>query len=377
MIVKSLIQDPLLFQDNRIERFYIGGKLMNQWRKMEASEDSHLCEELLVTSIGAVSKGKEEGFAVSKTVKEQGELLLNHIIKEYSEEVLGKRFHDYNPNHLTVLARAGDTTVRLVMQCHPKRADARKFFQMPMGKSEAWYIAGTRNTAENDNTAESVNMENETLHVYAGFKSHVTKELWKELFQQQDIENMLDCLHKIPVQKGDTILIPAGMPHCVGPGCLFLEFHECNDITIRVERNINQLSLSDEEMFCGLNAEDGLSLFDYKTYTSEEIAHTVIMKERMIEEQEEYSLKNLIDETDNDSFGIQLLNLQGSYELPEFDGHRILVAVENDISLRKGDKIFQLIQGHGALIPASCRNLKLEGKGIVTIGIPFISEKEA
>ena len=362
---KTLVEYPLLFQDNRIERFYIGGKLLNQWRKAAASGDSHMCEELLVTSIGAISKGKEAGFAVSRTTQEQGALLLSDIIKEYPEQMLGKRFHKYNPYHLTVLARVGDTKVRLVMQCHPKREDARRFFQMHMGKSEAWYIAGTRE------------IKDQALCINAGFKPHVTRELWHELIERQDIDGMLGCLHQIPVQKGQTILIPAGMPHCVGPGCLFLEYHECNDITIRVERNINQMLLSDEEMYCGLSAVEALSLFDYTTYTSKEIADKVIMKERILERQKEYTVSDLINETDNDSFGIQLIRINGTYMLPAFDGHRIVIPVEHDLRLRAGDKTFELIQGHAALIPAACHGLRLEGQDCkVTIGIPFISEKE-
>lgn len=365
MIDETLVQYPLLFQDNRIERFYIGGKLLNEWRKAGAAVDSHMCEELLVTSIGAISKGKEDGFAVSRTTEERGGLLLSDIIREYPEEVLGKEFHYYNPNHLTVLARVGDTKVRLVMQCHPKREDAQKYFQMHMGKSEAWYIAGTRM------------VEGEQLCVYAGFKPHVTRQLWEDLIERQDIPLMLDCLHQIPVRQGQTILIPAGMAHCVGPGCLFLEYHECNDVTIRVERNINQMTLSDEEMFCGLSTGDGLSLFDYTTYTREQIAGKVVMKERIIEKHEQYTVTDLINETDNDSFGIQLVEINGVYALPEFGGHRILIPVEHDLILRAGDQGLLLAQGHGALIPAACKDLKLEGKACkVTIGIPFISKKE-
>lgn len=365
MVDRTLLRYPLLFQDNRIERFYIGGKLLNRWRKAVEVEDSHMCEELLATSIGAISKGKEEGFAVSRTVKEQGGQLLSDIIRSYPEEVLGKSFHRYNPNQLTVLARAGDTKVRLVMQCHPRRADARKYFQMHMGKCEAWYIADTRE------------MEHETVCVYAGFKPHVSRDLWENLISRQDIPEMLTCLHQIPVKKGQTILIPAGMPHCVGPGCLYLEYHECNDVTVRVEKSINQMTISDSEMFCGLNTRDGLCLFDYATYTEEEIAKTVIMKARPVEEQKEYSVMDFINRTDNDSFGIQLVTINGSYVLPEFEGHRILVPVEQDLTLEAGDRTFHLVQGHAALVPAACKGLKLTGTHCkVTIGIPFVSEEE-
>lgn len=365
MIDRTLVQYPLLFQDNRIERFYIGGKLLERWRKAKAEEDSHMCEELLVTSIGAISKGKGEGFAVSKTVEQQGGWLLSDIIRSYPEEVLGRAFQRYNANHLTILARAGDTRVRLVMQCHPRREDARKYFHMPMGKCEAWYIAETRE------------MENEAPCVYAGFKPHVTKALWRKLIECQDISQMLACLHRIPVEKGKMILIPAGMPHCVGPGCLFLEFHECNDVTIRVEKNINQKDISHSEMFCGLDMEDGLELFDYTVYTEEQITKRVVMKARIREESEEYTVTDLISQTENDSFGIQLVTINGTYSLPEFDGHRIIVPVEQDLILEAGDRIFHLVQGHAALVPAACDGLKLKGEHCkVTIGIPFISEEE-
>lgn len=365
MIDRTLVQYPLLFQDNRIERFYIGGRLLNQWRKMETAEDSHMCEELLATSIGAISKGKGEGFAVSRVVEEQGGALLSDIIRSCPEEVLGKKFHQYNPNQLTVLARAGDTKVRLVMQCHPRRKDAQKYFKMHMGKCEAWYIAETRE------------MKDETVCVYAGFKPHVTKTLWKTLIDRQDILQMLGCLHQIPVEKGQVILIPAGMPHCVGPGCLFLEFHECNDVTIRVEKNINQMTISDSEMFCGLDMKEGLELFDYSTYTKDEIAKKVIMKARTAEVAKEYTVTDFIDQADNDSFGMQLVTINGSYHLPDFDGHRILVPVEQDLTMEAGGRRFHLVQGHAALIPAACKGLKLTGEYCkVTIGIPFVSKEE-
>lgn len=365
MIDRTLAQYPLLFQNNRIERFYIGGSLLNQWRKAETAEDSHMCEELLATSIGAISKGKGEGFAVSRTVEEQGGVLLSDIIRLYPEEVLGKKFHQYNPYQMTVLARAGDTKVRLVMQCHPRQEDARKYFRMHMGKCEAWYIAETRE------------MEDETVCVYAGFKPHVTKTLWKTLVDRQDIIQMLDCLHQIPVEKGQVILIPAGMPHCVGPGCLFLEFHECNDVTIRVEKNINQMTISDSEMFYGLDRKEGLELFDYSTYTKIEIAEKVIMKSRMVESAEEYTVTEFINQADNDSFGMQLITINGSYHLPDFDGHRIVVPVEHDLIMEVEGRIFHLTQGHAALIPAACKGLKLTGEHCkVTIGIPFVSEEE-
>lgn len=249
--VKSMSEwssKPILFGDNRITRPYIGGKLLNEWRRMNPTEDSHNCEELLVTSIGAISKGHGEGYGISRTIHRQGLVSLRNIIDSNPNGILGEKYNKRNPNNLSILARAGDTIVRLVLQCHPTEADAKKYFNSICGKTEAWYIARTRKVEGKENC------------VYAGFKKHVTRELWQDLCEKQDVEKMVDCLHKIPVKEGDIILIPAGMPHAVGPGCLFLEIHECSDITIRAERNINGVILTDEEMFNGLSFNEGINL---------------------------------------------------------------------------------------------------------------------
>ncbi len=362
--IKELLRFPLLFQDNRITRFYIGGSVMNQWRRMEEAEDSHRCEELLATSIGAISKGEKAGFGVSRTIDSQGGLLLSDILARYPKEVLGEKFERYNPGQLSVLARAGDTKVRLVMQCHLRRADARKYFGMPMGKTEAWYIARTREVPGGP-------------CVYAGFRPHVTEERWRDLVRVQDTGGMLACLHRIPVRQGQTILIPAGMPHCVGPGCLFVEFHECNDVTIRVEKDINGMHVSDEEMYCGLSEEDGLGLFDYTTYTEEEIYKKSVMEEKVLCEEKEYLVSRLIGKEENDSFGVDKIVLNGSCALPDRPYHRVLVALDGDVMLEADGRRATLVQGHGALVPACVRGLSLRGEdATAAVGIPFIPDAQ-
>lgn len=362
---KELIHLPLLFQDNRIKRFYLGGKVMNEWRRMPEAEDSNQCEELLVTSMGAISKGEASGFGVSRTIPEQGGILLSDLIAEYPNEILGHEFQEYNPNQLSVLARAGDTKVRLVMQCHPRKEDARRYFHMPMGKTEAWYIARVREEA------------GKPACVRAGFKKGVTREQWKSLIEAQDIDGMLACLHTIEVKEGDTVLIPAGTAHCAGPNCLFVEFHECNDITVRTEKSINGMTISEEEMFYGLSLEDALNLFDYTTYTEEEVREKLVMQPKEKEKTDEYRLLQMIGTDNNDSFGIDLLEVNGQYTFPQKPYHRILVAVENDIILKCNGSQKVLVQGHGALIPASASEIIAEGKNSkVAIGIPFIDGKE-
>ncbi len=84
-------------------------------------------------------------------------------------------------------------------------------FNSEFGKTEAWYILGGRE------------VEGEKPYVLLGFKPGTTREQWKSLFEEQDIQGMLDCLHKVPVQEGDTFLLEGGVPHAIGSGCFMVE----------------------------------------------------------------------------------------------------------------------------------------------------------
>ena len=348
---------PIIFDHNRITRSYIGGKLLNAWRGMPEAEDNHQCEELLVTSIGAIADGKPKDYAVSRTLDGTS---LAEIIRQDPEGILGRAYQESNPNQLSVLARAGDTIVRLVMQCHPQKKDAFRFHERH-GKAEAWYIARTRTE---DGVAPCV---------YAGFKPHVTPALWKKWVESQNIEAMLEGLHKIDVKTGDVILIPAGMPHAVGPGCIFLEIHECSDITIRVEKHINGVDLSASEMYNGLDQEEGLKLFDYTVYDEAEIRKTCVMEQRDPLYQGNSVITTAIDERNTEAFGMKILTIQPELRLPAFDGHRVLIPVDGDLILECDGEQYKLKQGWGCLLPAALGTLTLraeKGTAKAVLGLP-------
>ena len=146
------------------------------------------------------------------------------------------------------------------MQCHPNREDAKRYFICRWARLRAWYIAGTRE------------VEGKETCVYAGFKTACDKSAWRQLYEKQDIDAMVDCLHQIPVKQGQMILIPAGMPHCVGPGRLFLEYHECNDVDdpSRTQHQRQWLSAT-RKCSMVLARMPALDMFDYTTYDDAQI----------------------------------------------------------------------------------------------------------
>ena len=93
-----------------------------------------------------------------------------------------------------VLIKLLDAGERLGIQVHPTKEYARRIFDSSYGKTECWHILRTREGMD------------EPACVYLGFKEHVTRELWKDLFDRQDVQGMLDAMHRIEVKPGDTVL---------------------------------------------------------------------------------------------------------------------------------------------------------------------------
>ena len=73
---------------------------------------------------------------------------------------------------------------------------------------------------------------------------------------EQAVEEMLATLHRIPVQAGAAILVPAGVPHAIGPGVLVLELQQPTDFGIALERR------SDRGGDLGLGPEVALTAVD-------------------------------------------------------------------------------------------------------------------
>ena len=83
---------------------------------------------------------------------------------------------------------------------------------------------------------------------------------------------MLAALHKIPVHKGDTILIEGGVPHAIGAHCFLAEIQEPTDYTIRVERTTPAgLPICDELCHQGLGFDAMFDCFHYEGLPLEEV----------------------------------------------------------------------------------------------------------
>src|SRR5262245_40241131 len=120
----------------------------------------------------------------------------------------------------TVLVKLLDPANRLPVHAHPDRAFARANLGSEYGKTEAWIVVATR-----DRDAE----------VWVGLREQVEREQYREWIERQDRDALLGSLNHVRVRTGDTVYVPAGVPHAIGPGALIVELQEPTDFSLVCE----------------------------------------------------------------------------------------------------------------------------------------------
>jgi len=106
---------------------------------------------------------------------------------------------------------------KLSVQVHPDDSYAQKHERAAggVGKTEMWYVANAVAGAK----------------VRVGLGANVTREAFMHSLSDGTTER---CLESIAVQAGDTIFVPAGTAHMIGPGVVLYEMQQYSDLTYRV-----------------------------------------------------------------------------------------------------------------------------------------------
>ena len=157
--------------------------------------------------------------------------------------------------NLPILVKLLDADERLVIQAHPTVPFAKARMNSPVGKTECWYfLPGTADDA----------------CVYLGFRPGITRAAWKRAFEEQ--RGLLELLHRVPVKAGDFVFVDGGVPHAIGAGCFMIELQEPSDLMVVAERvTPSGRRIPDGKIFCGLDLEGMLDVYDYTGMTEEEL----------------------------------------------------------------------------------------------------------
>ena len=183
-----------------------------------------------------------------------------------------------------------------------------------------------------------------------GFKEGVTREKWKQLFDEQDIKGMDECLHKIRVKPGDIYIIEGGCPHAIGSGCFLLEIQEPTDYTISMEK-FNSMGEPNPEnqIHPGIGFEKMFDCFHYDQMTLPEAIANYKLNPVLDEETADYKITTCISYDRIPYFSLKRIDVKGKYtrafnetpsSLSVISGEGIIKYNNSEIQVECGDCIF-------------------------------------
>ena len=136
---------------------------------------------------------------------------LRELMAAHGAEIMGPNWPQHRP--FPILVKWLDCRERLSVQVHPPASVAQKLGGEP--KTENWYFAQTDAGAA----------------VYAGLKPGVTREGFERGIAAGTVDQ---CLIRLAVREGESLLIHSGTMHAIDAGNVILEIQQNSDTTYRV-----------------------------------------------------------------------------------------------------------------------------------------------
>lgn len=141
---------------------------------------------------------------------------LGELSESHGSEILGEAVAQRYGGRFPLLIKLLDCADWLSVQVHPDDERAERLAGPGQyGKTEAWYFLDIAPPAQ----------------VLAGVEPGTTPEALAEAIRDGRV---LHVARQFEVHAGDTLFIPAGTVHALGPGLLLYEVQQSSDITYRV-----------------------------------------------------------------------------------------------------------------------------------------------
>lgn len=173
-------------------------------QRLKPDADQPIGEAWIVHEHNRIAGGRYAGRTLAELTAELGVALLGEAVVAHT----GKRF--------PLLIKLLDCNDWLSIQVHPNDAQAIAL-EGPgrFGKTEAWHVL------EADPKAQLI----------VGVKPGVKPEALQQAIREGRV---LALVQRHAARAGDTIFMPAGTLHALGPGLLIYEVQQTSDITYRV-----------------------------------------------------------------------------------------------------------------------------------------------
>lgn len=234
-----------------------------------------------------------------------------------------------------LLVKLLDAGQRLPVHCHPSNEFAQQHLSSHYGKTEAWIVVGT-------SAAEP------TVHI--GFKEDQEAGTVADWVARQDTDAMLGALNTTTVSAGDTVFVPAGVPHAIGEGVFIVELQQPTDLSVMLEWT--GFMDSEQGGHLGIGYPTALGCVDRSNWPVDSLVRRA---------NQSGPVHDLFGTAAKDFFRAQRLTISSSLELEP--SYAVLVVLDGaaDMTTEDGEKL-ALGKGDTMVVPYAAGSTTIDGE---------------
>jgi mannose-6-phosphate isomerase len=330
-----MLMKPIILEPNLVERPYLGGKGISEFRGIVSPGD-HFPEDW-IGSTTTVYMNAQAGLSLigkNKTLRE--------AIKEDPQAFLGSRHVEKYGANPAILVKILDPRERLAVHIHPGASFSKQFLGSDFGKTEAWYILDTFT---------------DQPQVHLGFNRSIERAELIAWVENHQHEQLLRSLNRINVQPGDCLYVPGGVPHAIGEGILLIEIQEPTDLLVRLE---NRYETHGFQSDLGLGYETALEAVDLTDYSGVRLEDLWFPKRISHGDDSQREIENLLPESANRYFRLQRICPRPSVTLEQ--AFSILIPTKGRGVLQAGrDFQIDIHKGSTILVPWATGEIEVTG----------------
>jgi mannose-6-phosphate isomerase len=319
-------------------RPYLGGEGIRRLRGLPPSDrvDEPWTPEDFVASTTEVF-GSE---GIGLTVLDDGRTL-REAVEADPVGWLGREHVKAFGANTALLVKLLDPRERLFVHFHPDTPFARGNLGYPTGKTEAWVIVSTDGPG----------------YAYLGFHRTVSSEEVQGWFVHQDGSAMLSAMNRVDLAPGDTLYVPAGVAHAIGPGMTMVELQQPVDLSIILEY-AGYRGLDQSTALLGLPVETALANVRRDATSKQELEH--LRSSRQVVVSSDATVTTLFPDEADALFRAELMEVHGSLSLAP--SYTVLIVTEGSGSLSWAGERLELRAGTTVVVPHGAPDIGLAGE---------------
>jgi mannose-6-phosphate isomerase len=297
---------PLAFEPIFIERMWGGRRLESEFHKKLPSQ------KRIGESWEIVDRSEAQSVVASGTLCGR---TLHELWTQHREVIFGDV---PDTPRFPLLIKILDAQEKLSLQVHPSENVASRLGGEP--KSEFWYVAAADPEAE----------------LFLGLREPITRDTFEERLRGGTV---IDHIHRIAVQAGDAVFLPAGRVHAIGAGNLLIEIQQNSDTTYRAfDWNRTDPATGAKR---DLHVEQAIQCIDFQD-----------VEPKLLQSEGELLISHSL-------FEIRKWNLDEAREAAPLGQFAIVCCLTGNLSCAKA----KLAPGHFFLIPAQLGDRQLKPLG--------------